>query len=343
MNTITRIGLDLAKSVFEVHAVNAEEQVVHHRSLRRAQVLKWFAKLPPFLIGMEACGTAHHWARELTQLGHQVRLIPPAYVKAYLRRNKTDAADAAAICEAVGRPSMRFVPIRSVEQQATTVIHKAREMLVKQRTMITNSLRGLLAEFGVTVPEGPRHVSELTARVADPEDTTIPSGTRVALSGMIEVLNTLNEKIAGLETRIRALVRENEGMRRLQTIPGVGPILASALAAIVTDPRHFDSGRDFAASLGLVPRQDGTGGKVKLGRISKRGNGYLRRLLVNGATAVLNSKNGTSDPWRARLLKTKPRKLAAVALANKTARIVWAVMMRGEAYRPSTATVATAG
>ena len=203
MHTITRIGLDLAKSVFQVHAVNAQEEVVLHRSLRRAQLLKWFAKLSPCLIGMEACGTAHHWARELTRLGHDVRLIPPVYVKAYLRRNKTDAADAAAICEAVSRPSMRFVPVRSVEQQATTVIHKVREMLVKQRTMITNSLRGLMAEFGVTAPEGTRHVSELSARVADPDDTTIPSGARVALSGMIEVLNTLNEQIVALETRIR--------------------------------------------------------------------------------------------------------------------------------------------
>ena len=342
MDTITRIGLDLAKSVFEVHAVNAQEQVVLHRSLRRNQLVKWFAKLPPCLIGMEACGTAHHWARELTRLGHEVRLIPPAYVKAYLRRNKTDAADAAAICEAVSRPSMRFVPVRSVEQQATTVIHKAREMLVKQRTMITNSLRGLMAEFGVIVPEGRRHVAGLTAMITDPEDATIPSGARVALSGMIEVLNILTEQITALETRIKALVRENEGMRLLQTIPGIGPILASALAAIVTDPRHFDSGRDFAASLGLVPRQDGTGGKVRLGRISKRGNGYLRRLLVNGATAVLSGKNGAADAWRAKLLRTKPKKLAAVAVANKMARIVWAVMVRGEAYRPGAAAAASA-
>ena len=342
MDIITRIGLDLAKSVFEVHGVNAQEQVVFRRSLRRNQVLKWFARLSPCLIGMEACGTAHHWARELTRLGHDVRLIPPAYVKAYLRRNKTDAADAAAICEAVGRPSMRFVPVRSVQQQATTVIHKAREMLVKQRTMITNSLRGLMAEFGVVVPEGARYVNELTARIADPEDEAVPSGARSALSGMIEVLKTLNEQIAALEARIKALVRENEGMRRLQTIPGIGPILASALTAIVTDPNHFGSGRDFAASLGLVPRQDGTGGKVRLGRISKRGNGYLRRLLVNGATAVLSGKNGAADPWRAKLLESKPRKLAAVAVANKMARIVWAVMIRGEAFRPRAVAVAAA-
>jgi transposase len=334
MTEISRIGLDIAKNVFEVHAVNAQEQIVVRRSLRRNQVLSWFAKLPPCLIGMEACGTANHWARELTALGHTVRLIPPAYAKPYVRRNKNDAADAAAICEAVSRPAMRFVPIKTVEQQADVATHKARQIFIKQRTMMMNSLRGLMAEFGIIVPEGPQHIGKLLAILADPEDTSVPAVTRIALNAMGEVLTELEKNIAVLDKDIKARARANATARRLDTIPGFGPILSSAIAAIVTDPRHFDSGRDFAASLGLVPRQDGTGGKVKLGPISKRGNGYLRRLLVNGATAVLNGKNARNDPWRARLLDTKPRKLAAVALANKMARIAWAVMTRQEDFRP---------
>src|SRR5665213_2130779 len=312
MTTISRIGLDIAKSVFEVHAVNAQEQVVVRRSLRRGQVLTWFARQPPCLIGLEACGTSTYWARELTALGHDARLIPPAYAKPYVRRNKNDAADAKAVCEAVSRPSMRFVPIKTVEQQADAVAHKARQMLVKQRTMARNSLRGLMAEFGIRVP----------------------AVARAALTTMREVLSVLEKQIDALDKDIKLRVRGNPTARHLDTIPGFGPILSSAIAAIVTDPRHFDSGRDFAASLGLVPRQDGTGGKVKLGPISKRGNGYLRRLLVNGATAVLNGKHARNDPWRAKLLESKPKKLAAVALANKMARIAWAVMTRQEDFRP---------
>jgi transposase len=334
MTTITRIGLDIAKSVFEVHAVNAQEQVVVRRSLRRGQVLTWFARQPPCLIGLEACGTSTYWARELTALGHDARLIPPAYAKPYVRRNKNDAADAAAICEAVSRPSMRFVPIKTAEQQADSAAHKVRQMLVKQRTMARNSFRGLMAEFGIIVPQGPQHIGKLLTILADPEDLRVPAVARAALTTMREVLSVLEKQIDALDKDIKLRVRGNATARHLDTIPGFGPILSSAIAAIVTDPRHFDSGRDFAASLGLVPRQDGTGGKVKLGPISKRGNGYLRRLLVNGATAVLNGKNARNDPWRAKLLESKPKKLAAVALANKMARIAWAVMTRQEDFRP---------
>ena len=334
MTEIIRIGLDLAKNVFEVHAVNAQEQVVVRRSLRRNQVLDWFAKLPPCLIGMEACGTAMYWARALTELGHTVRLIPPAYAKAYVRRNKNDPADARAICEAVGRPSMRFVPIKTTQQQAEAVTHKARQMLIKQQTMTQNSLRGLMAEFGIVVPQGPQHIGKLFAILADPADGRVPDVARAALNVMANTLAALEQQIETLDKTIREQVRASPTARRLDTIPGFGPILAGAIAAIITDPRHFNSGRDFAASLGLVPRQDGTGGKVKLGPISKRGNGYLRRLLVNGAMAVLCGKNARNDPWRAKLLDSKPRKLAAVALANKMARIAWAVMTRGEDFRP---------
>lgn len=339
MTEIIRVGIDLAKNVFEVHAVNAREEVVVRRPLRRHQVLTWFARLPPCLIGMEACGTANHWARELAALGHTVRLIPPIYAKAYVRRNKNDAADAAAICEAVSRPSMRFVPVKTVEQQAEALSHKARELLMKQRTMAMNSFRSLMAEFGVVVPQGPQHIGKLQLILADPEDTRIPDLARPALNTLVTILTALEQQIETLDKAVKVQARHNATARRLDTIPGFGPILSSAIAAIVTDPRHFDSGRDFAASLGLVPRQDSTGGKLKLGPISKRGNGYLRRLLVNGATAVLNGKNARNDPWRAKLLDSKPKKLAAVALANKMARIAWAVMTRQEDFRPRVATV----
>jgi transposase len=262
-----------------------------------------------------------------------MRLIPPAYAKAYVRRNKNDPADAEAICEAVSRPSMRFVAIKTVVQQAAAGIHKVREMLVKQRTMLINALRGLMAEFGIVVAQGPHHVGELVAILADPADRRIPTPLHEGLLAIVETLRGLERRIEIVEKQIVGWGRGNQTCRHLITIPGYGPILSSAMAALAVDPAAFTSGRHFSASLGLVPRQDGTGGKVKLGPISKRGNGYLRRLLVNGAMSVLCSKRAKEDPWLVRLLETKERKVAACALANKMARIGWAVMMRQEDFR----------
>jgi transposase len=333
MIEVSRIGLDLAKSVFQVHGVNAQEAVTVRRSLRRGQLLNWFGKQPPCLIGIEACATAHYWARELSRLGHTVRLIPPGYVKAYVRRNKNDAADAAAICEAVSRPSMRFVAAKTEQQQAASGIHRVRELLVKQRTAAMNALRGLMAEFGIIANKGMSGIDELLAIVADPEDTRIADPLRAGLAAIAATLRALETQLASVDKAIVGWGRGDQTCRHLTTIPGFGPILSTAMAARATNPQAFDSGRHFAASLGLVPRQDGTGGKVKLGPISKRGDGYLRRLLVNGAMAVLNSKRAQQDPWLVKLLATKPRKLAAVALANKMARIGWAVMMRQEDFR----------
>lgn len=333
MRNVITIGLDLAKKVFQVHGVDETGAVTVRRTLRRGQVLGYFGKLPPCLVGMEACATAHYWARELSKLGHRVRLIPPAYAKAYVRRNKTDAADAAAICEAVSRPSMRFVAIKTAEQQAAAGLHKVRELLMKQRTMLMNALRGLMAEFGIVVATGPHHVGELVAMLADADERRIPALLQAGLVRVAETLRGVERQIEGIDKQIVAWGRGNQTCRHLITAPGFGPILSSALPAIVVNPAMFRSGRDFAASLGVVPRQEGSGGKVKLGPISKRGNAYLRRLLVNGAMSILCSKRAQQDPWLVKLLATKPRKVVAVALANKMARIAWAIMMRQEDFR----------
>src|SRR5579863_965945 len=291
---VTTIGLDIAKRVFQIHGVDAAGTVVVRRKLKRSELLQFFARLAPCLIGIEACATAHHWARELTALGHQVRLVPPSYVKAYLKRGKNDAADAEAICEAVTRPNMRFVPVKSEEQQGVLVLHRGRELLVRQRTMLVNGLRAHMAEFGIVVPRGIQRLPELVALLED-EKTGIPQIAHEVLAAMVVQINNLTTSIRQMEKRIVAWCRTNDAARRLATIPGVGPITASALAATITDPTLFRSGRHLAAWLGLVPRQHSTGGKARLSRITKMGDQYLRKLLIVGMTAMARSDCSTSE------------------------------------------------
>jgi transposase len=334
MGEITTIGLDLAKNVFQVHGVNEMGAAIVVRRLRRSQVIGFSASLRPGLVGMEACATAHHWARELTKLGHVVRLMPPQYVKAYVRRNKNDAADAAAICEAVRRPSMRFVPVKTIEQQSALLMHRARDLLIRQRTMLVNALRGHMAEFGFVEAQGLHKVAGLIAIVMNDGDERLPDLARQALSLIAEQIAELQNRISALERQILAWHKNNAVSQRLATIPGIGPIIATAIAATVADASVFSSGREFAAWLGLVPRQSSTGGKARLGGISKRGDSYLRRLLVNSAhTVQLCSKAAKVDPWVASLRSRRPRLVVAVALANKTARVAWAVMTRQDTYR----------
>jgi transposase len=333
---ITTIGLDLAKSVFQVHGVDATGQVVIRRSLRRAQMVPFFTRLPSCLIGMEACGTSHYWARELIKLGHQVRLMPPAYVKPYVKRGKTDAADAEAVCEAVTRPTMRFVAVKSPEQQAALSMHRTRDLLVKQRTQLVNMIRGLLAEFGIDIPKGLERALLMARRIVDGEAPDVPMEAA-------KIVSTLSRQALDIHIRLREIDRDllvwqrgNDVSRRLMTIPGIGPIGATALAASITDPHQFRSGRQFAAWLGLTPLQKSSGGKERLGRISKMGDKYLRKLLIVGMTSLVRRAKynpKTADPRLADLLARKPVRVATVAMANKTARIIWAVMARGEIYR----------
>lgn len=339
MGQAVTIGLDIAKSVFQLHGVGEDGSVVLRKRLRRGELLTFFAKLRPCLIGIEACGSAHHWARELARLGHTVRLMAPVYVKPYLKRGKNDAVDAEAICEALTRPTMRFVAVKSEEQQAVLILHRARALLVRQRTMLVNALRAHLAEFGIITAQGIDRMAELVARVLGPEadENAIPSLVRSVVGAYNAQLDALQAQIDSLEEKIKAWHRTSDDSRRLASIPGVGMITATALAATIQNAAEFSSGRAMAAWLGLTPRQSSSGNKERLGRITKAGNGYLRTLLVLGATAILRSAKmncpGSLFEWVRKLLTKKPARLVSVALANKLARVAWAVLMKKSAYR----------
>jgi transposase len=343
MQAITTIGLDIAKSVFQVHGVDMEGRVVIRRQLKRRYVLAFFHKLPPCLVGIEACASAHHWSRELQALGHTVRLMPPAYVKPYVKRHKNDATDAEAICEAVSRPNMRFVETKTPEQQSCLTLHRTRHLLIRQQTSVINAIRAHLAEFGIVAPVGRRGVDQLLAVVADASDRRVPEVARACVAALGAQLQMLMAQILEFDRMIRAWHRSSEVSRRLDAIPGVGPALATALVASVADPKAFRSGRDFSAWIGLVPQQNSSGGKDKLGSISKRGDRYLRSLFTAGALAVIRYAkiHGTTHrPWLTELLARRPTKVAAIALANKLARMAWAMMARGERYKEPAALAA---
>ena len=343
MEAVTTIGLDIAKSVFQVHGVDAAGQVVIRRQLKRRSVLAFFQKLPPCLVGLEACASAHHWVRELTALGHTVKLMPPAYVKPYVKRQKNDAADAEAICEAVTRPSMRFVPTKTPEQQSCLMLHRTRHLLIRQQTAVINAIRAHLAEFGIVAPVGRQGVMALLEIIADADDQRLPEVVRACVAALGEQLRLLKAQILNFDRRILAWHRSHELSKRLDEIPGVGPALATALVASVPDPKVFRSARHFAAWLGLMPKQHSSGSKDKLGGISKQGDRYLRSLFTTGALAVIRYAriHGTAHrPWLTALLARRPSKVAAIALANKIARVAWAVMARGERYREPAARAA---
>lgn len=340
---ISTIGLDLAKSVLQVHGINDAGEAVVRKALRRSQVLPFFAKLRPCLVGMEACGTSHHWARELMKLGHQVKLMPPAYVKPYVKRGKTDANDAEAICEAVTRPTMRFVPVKSPEQQAALALHRTRSLLVKQRTQLVNMMRAVLAELGMEMPRGLHHALGLAKQLTEGRATGVPELAGRVVTSLARQIGALQEQLGKLEKELLAWHRSSELSQRLATIPGVGVIAATALAASVSEPERFRSGRQFAASLGLTPLQKSSGGKEKLGRISKMGDRYLRQLLVVGMTSLVRRARtapGSVDPRIAAMLERRPARVVTVAIANRTARVAWAIMTRGETYRKPLAAVA---
>jgi transposase len=335
MGQIVTVGLDIAKSVFQVHAVDAAGEVIVRRQIRRAQMLQYFAKLPACLVGIEACASAHHWARELGRLGHQVRLMPASYVKPYVKRQKNDAADAEAICEAVTRPTMRFVDVKSPTQQSVMVLHRVRMMLMRQRIQLSNAIRGHMAEFGLVAPIGREGLQELIKLIVEAGDERVPEEARSCLELLSSQLELVNAQILETDRRIRTSARSTEVGRRLMEIPGVGPLLASALVASIADPKAFKSGRNLAAWIGLVPKQNSSGGKERLGGITKQGDRYLRQLLVVGSLAVVRyaERHGTRRPWLVQLLARRATKVATVALANKTARMAWKIMTSGERYR----------
>ena len=340
---IVRIGLDLAKYVFEVHGVDAQDEVVLRKTLRRDGVPQFFADQEPCVIGMEACCGAHYWAKVLTDLGHEVRLISPQFVKPYVKSNKNDRNDAEAICEAVGRPSMRFVPPTSAEQLEIQAVHRIRQRLVTSRTRLVNQVRGLLAEHGVVVARDITRLRRALSEIADGEDGGLGQMFRDLLRDIHEELMELDCRISGYNRRIRSLFRSNEMCQRIGKIEGIGPITATALVAAVGDRSCFKNGRQFAAWLGLVPKQRSSGGKARLFGISKRGDRYLRTLMIHGARAVLGKAGGKEDPrsqWIGQMRERRHPNVVAVALANKNARIVWSVLSRDEDYRPAQATSA---
>lgn len=335
MEEITTFGLDLAKHVFHVHGSGTQGEVLLRKRLRRGQVLDFFSKHSPCVVAMEACASAHYWGREIGKLGHEVRLIPPAYVKPFVKRQKNDTADAEAIAEAAVRPTMLFVPVKSEETQGAAAVFRVRELLIRQRTQVINALRGHLGEFGQVVPQGAANTSKLIAIVDDPE-STLPSDAIPALQVLVTTLAHLETEIEQLNIQIARRAKENEMARRLMTIPGIGPLIATALFALAPAPETFRRGRDFAAWLGLVPRQHSTGGKQRLGATTKMGERSLRRLLIIGANSVVTGRlrrSSTTDPWLTRMMERNPPSLVRVALANKMARIIWVLMAKGETYR----------
>jgi transposase len=336
MSEIITVGLDLAKNVFQVHGADGAGRAVLRKKIRRAQVLEFFSQLPSCIVAMEACGGAHFWGREIGKLGHDVRLIPPAYVKPFVKRQKNDAADAEAICEATMRPTMRFVPVKSEETQGAAMVFRVRELLIRQRTQAINALRGHLTEFGQIVPQGASNATRLIAIVEDPE-SDLPADAIPTLKALIAALMHLEAEIAKLDTEIARRAKENEVARRLMTVPGIGPLIATAIAVLAPPPETFRKARDFAAWLGLVPRQHSTGGKQRLGATTKMGERSLRRLLILGANSVIIKRHVHSSArpgtWLAGMLSRKPPMLVRVALANKMARIVWALMVKGQDYR----------
>lgn len=331
MKEITTIGVDLAKSVFQLHGVDKTGEVVLRRQFRRSEVLEYFQKLPGCLVGMEACASAHYWARELTKFGHDVRLMQPSYVKGYVKRGKTDQADAEAICEAVSRPSMRFVPVKSEATQGQLVTHKAREFLVKQQTQLVNAIRAHLGEFGITIPKGIQNAGRVIEAC---ESARLPSVARKALNLLADQLVDTQKRIAELSTRIHADAKASEAAKRLQTIPGVGPITASAFVASLPDITDFKCGRDLSAWIGLTPKPHSSGGKERLGRISKMGNRYLRRLLFLGALSQVSARRRgqPGDDWLWAIIQRKKPKQAAIALANRMARTIYALLKNGTEF-----------